>query len=1070
MAFSALDRRGELGDDYMSEGETSVSSAPVWVGAIVGALAGLLGGLFNGIVALALGTAVGYLVYARRVGRAESATLKRRVDDLLERVALVEYTVRRLDAAQSGSAPASSIDEASDAVADRVVDLAAPAPTEALAPVEPFAAPSSIVAAQPEDPSISPSADEAESDWQALERARAEPAEPNVFERAAQAAKAWLLGGNTVARVGLLVLFIGVAFLLQYLAAHTRIPIELRLAGVALGALVLLVLGWRLRERRFGYAITLQGGAVGIIYLTVFAALRLYGVLTPVPAFGLLAAIAAAAAALSIVQNARALASLAAAGGFLAPILVSTGSGRIELLLAYYLLLNLGVLGIAWFRAWRELNWIGFAFTFGVFGAWAFERYTPSHYLIAQIFLAAFWLLYLGVSLLYALRQTAFTRGVFDTTLMFALPLAAFGIQTRLTSGVQLALAAVIAAAAYLASSATLLARREAALAVLTEASFGVGVAFLTLAVPLAASAEWTAAAWALEGVALLWVGLRQRRWLPLVAGLALHAAGFIALLHAVRVGSASFTPQWSGVTVNLVVFVVTAFGSAWLMQRVVNERSEFGEHADWLTDNLPFALRLVAWAWVATLIWQPLAHPWYAFAWCAVALGLLAFERNSERPFTPEWIAGIAFVAVAWVATEVRAVDGDRLVGLINMTTLLRLAVAATSVTGALLALRGPPARRVAAAGLLVLGVLAWLIALFAETLARIDDRMAVAQVALLIVIATTFVLAWLGQRLAWDWPIRLSWTQFGAHAAFAALVVALAIGEPSLPSRHFGWFVWPLAWAAYYARLRWDDSLPAKLAQSGPVHVAGLWLLTAMICAEAALRLDAIAGDGWFFAAWGALPAAALWFVVTRALAWPMRSAPFAYAKLGAPGLAIVLLGWVLLSSIATAGDAAPLSYLPLLNPLDVATLAALGAVLRWHLADQRAGWHARARELLGAAAFVGLNAAALRAVHALAGVPWDVSALGRSLIVQSVLSLLWTVTAMVLMVIAHRRGTRPLWLVGAALLGLVVLKLFFVDLASQGTIEQIVSFVGVGVLILAIGYLAPVPPAAIAERSPA
>jgi uncharacterized membrane protein len=240
------------------------------------------------------------------------------------------------------------------------------------------------------------------------------PAEPGVVYRGIQAAKGWLLGGNTVARVGLLVLFIGVAFLLRYLAEHTRIPIELRLAAVASGALVLLAFGWRLRERRFGYAVTLQGGAIGILYLTVFAAMRLYDVLAPVPAFALLAALAVLSGVLSVVQNARALAALGAAGGFLAPILVSTGSGRIELLLSYYLLLNLGVLGIAWFRAWRELNWIAFAFTFGVMGAWAFERYAPSYLLVGQGFLAAFWLLFLGVSLLYALRQPAATRGLFD--------------------------------------------------------------------------------------------------------------------------------------------------------------------------------------------------------------------------------------------------------------------------------------------------------------------------------------------------------------------------------------------------------------------------------------------------------------------------------------------------------------------------------------------------------------------------------------------------------------------------------------------------------------------------------
>src|SRR5258708_19053163 len=55
---------------------------------------------------------------------------------------------------------------------------------------------------------------------------------------------AWITGGNTLARVGVLLLFIGVGFLVKYASAYVRVPIEMRLAGVALGAIALLVLRW----------------------------------------------------------------------------------------------------------------------------------------------------------------------------------------------------------------------------------------------------------------------------------------------------------------------------------------------------------------------------------------------------------------------------------------------------------------------------------------------------------------------------------------------------------------------------------------------------------------------------------------------------------------------------------------------------------------------------------------------------------------------------------------------------------------------------------------------------------
>ncbi len=70
-------------------------------------------------------------------------------------------------------------------------------------------------------------------------------------------------------------------------------------------------------------------------------------------------------------------------------------------------------------------------------------------------------------------------------------------------------------------------------------------------------------------------------------------------------------------------------------------------------------------------------------------------------------------------------------------------------------------------------------------------------------------------------------------------------------------------------------------------------------------------------------------------------------------------------------------------------------------------------------------------------------------------------WSLIGVALMVTGHRRARRALWGVGAALLGLVVAKLFLVELADRGTLSRIVSFIVVGGLMLAVGYFAPIPP---------
>ncbi len=113
-----------------------------------------------------------------------------------------------------------------------------------------------------------------------------------------------------------------------------------------------------------------------------------------------------------------------------------------------------------------------------------------------------------------------------------------------------------------------------------------------------------------------------------------------------------------------------------------------------------------------------------------------------------------------------------------------------------------------------------------------------------------------------------------------------------------------------------------------------------------------------------------------------------------------------------------------------------------------------------LVGGAAFVWLNAMLVRGFHHFADVPFRFDAWSHSMAVQTGLTLLWTTTALVLMWLAARRTLRLPWITGAVLLAAVVAKLALVDLSGTGSVTRIVSFVGVGVLMLVIGYVAPLP----------
>ena len=114
--------------------------------------------------------------------------------------------------------------------------------------------------------------------------------------------------------------------------------------------------------------------------------------------------------------------------------------------------------------------------------------------------------------MLYALRQSVELRNYVDSTLVFGTPLVAAGLQSALVREMPygMALSALAASALYLVLAKLLHARRSENLRLLVEAFLALGVIFATVAIPLALDARWTSATWALEGAAMVWVGVRH--------------------------------------------------------------------------------------------------------------------------------------------------------------------------------------------------------------------------------------------------------------------------------------------------------------------------------------------------------------------------------------------------------------------------------------------------------------------------------------------------------------------------------------------------------------------------------
>ncbi|MBL8325402.1 MAG: DUF2339 domain-containing protein [Rubrivivax sp.] len=784
--------------------------------------------------------------------------------------------------------------------------------------------------------------------------------------------KGWLFGGNTIVKLGVAILFVGLAFLAKFASEHVHVPVEARLAMVAAAAIVLLVFGWRLRHRRAGYAQVLQGAAVAVLFLTLFVAFRYFQLVAALPVFVLMVAVAALAAALAVLQDAKALAVIGALGGFATPLLVSTGSGNYIALFGYYLVLDLGIAAVAWFKTWRALNLIGFAATFGVGALWGLFDYRPQHYGPSQAFLVTFFLLFNAILLLPARRQAP--GGVFaaggaadaaaatpgraaqwvNGSLLFGLPTITFALQLGMVRHWPFgsALAALGLAAFYVALAIWM--RRRDELRVTFEASLAIAVVFLTLVIPFALDARSTAGAWALEGAGLVWLGWRQSRRLPRVFGYALLMLAAPTLLLAFNRHGA---PQ---AIFNAYLFNgLMAVAGSLLAAHAVRRGVQAGRA---MTGEALAEPALVGWA----LLW---------------ALGTAALQID-------QFVLS-SHAAAAWL------VAGSAIVlGSVALATRLDWPMAA------------------------------WPAALHA----------------LLLGLAALDGLAWL----------RAPWAAGGAWA-------------------------WPVALGAHLAVLRWAARHWSPVAVQHAVHVAGV-LVLALLGALGGRAITQPWGDAasaWPWLGWLAAPALLLTLLLRGGVVrrWPLAAAPGAYQLAAAGVLAAGLWLWTLAANGFSNGAARPLPHVPLLNPLDLGVGVALFGACQWLRsapARQALGavpWLAPA--VLGAGGFAWLNAIVIRGFHHYGGVPYRLEAWARSLPVHAGITLLWAGTSLALMWLAARRGQRAPWLAGAVLLGAVVLKLMLVDLSGTGTVARIVSFIGVGVLMLVIGYVAPLPARAVAKE---
>ena len=323
--------------------------------------------------------------------------------------------------------------------------------------------------------------------------------------------------------------------------------------------------------------------------------------------------------------------------------------------------------------------------------------------------------------------------------------------------------------------------------------------------------------------------------------------------------------------------------------------------------------------------------------------------------------------------------------------------------------------------------------------------------------------MLAWIGRR--YDWTAARRSTL--AFLPILPVVAILYLFEHEHVLEGIGTLSWVLAAIAHFALLRAYDNERGRVESVW--HFAGVLFLVAIIAYEVYWRMgEAVLSDVWAGSGAMLVPALAAIFIVMmrQNIAWPLQRYWSAY--LAAAGVLIIAqLLAVAIAGIDGPGNPRPLPYIPILNPFDVLTIVGLGAALHLIVTLNVTGGRLAQEQfrpaiILWSLVFLALSTiAVVRGVHHIGGVPWQQRVLVDSVSVQSALSIYWAMLGFGGMIWGARHQNRWIWVIGTVLMALVVIKLFIIDLGNTGTVARIVSFLGVGALLLVVGYYAPAPP---------
>ena len=362
------------------------------------------------------------------------------------------------------------------------------------------------------------------------------PAGPSFWERNPDLEK--FIGENLINKIGIAILVLGIGFFVKFAIDQNWINEIGRVAiGIACGG-ILIGVAHKLRKTFKAFSSVLVGGGLAVFYFTIAIAFQDYQIFSQLVAFILMVVITAFAIILSIAYDRQELAVLAIVGGFASPMMLSTGSGNYITLFSYVLILNVGMIILAYFKSWNIVNIVSYAFTILLYGAWLGTKVIDTSdanppYTGALVFATIFYVVFFVMNIINNLKANnkfVASQIMILVSNTFAYYAAGILILKNIDGGLYQGLFTALIGIFNFIFAYTLYKSKKADMN-LIYLLIGMVLTFVSLAAPVQLEGNYITLFWATEAVLLLWLSQKSGIQLIKISSMIVTALMLVSLV-----------------------------------------------------------------------------------------------------------------------------------------------------------------------------------------------------------------------------------------------------------------------------------------------------------------------------------------------------------------------------------------------------------------------------------------------------------------------------------------------------------------------------------------------------------